>query len=254
MWPDGYYFQRTTFYFSKWSKEMEKTFVNSLVEQAKAGRFKAGSENKDALMKAMEDVNKKHDTKVCYDWVKDRVKSLRERYEVFSWVINHPGVVWNQRFRFVTAADDVWKAMRKEKKLSRCYINAYEDLWDELYFLFAPPPEDDPPAAAEQEIDLNVPKIEEEPVVPEGTIVVNPINLPLVVHIPDSSDSSSSILGFIRDYYGTDSDDDSVLPPPGVPRSIAKKEKDGLVSSTSSHSQERTSSTASNATPLKKKG
>ncbi|KAK4421643.1 hypothetical protein Salat_2114900 [Sesamum alatum] len=44
-----------------------------------------------------------------------------------------------------------------------------------------------------------------------------------VIHIiSDTSSSTSSLWRFIDEYYGTNSDADSVLPPPSVPSSIIK--------------------------------
>ncbi|KAK4416764.1 hypothetical protein Salat_2501900 [Sesamum alatum] len=58
MWPDGYYHQQNMFYFRNWTREMGKTFVDSLVEHARSGLFRPKSPNIHAVMSALYDVNK----------------------------------------------------------------------------------------------------------------------------------------------------------------------------------------------------
>ncbi|KAK4438909.1 hypothetical protein Salat_0225500 [Sesamum alatum] len=87
------------------------------------------------------------------------------------------------------------------------------------------------------------------PVPPDGADDVHE-----VIHIvSDTSSSTSSLARFIDAYYGTDSDADSVLPPPGVPSSIVKGKTPTPDKSPSNSSPGQVSSSASNATPVKKK-
>ncbi|KAK4438395.1 hypothetical protein Salat_0173800 [Sesamum alatum] len=83
MWPDGYYYQEQMYYCSRWTKDMEKSFVESLVIHARTGFFRPERPNIHAVMSALYDVNKKHKTKVTYEWAQTRVAALWERYELF---------------------------------------------------------------------------------------------------------------------------------------------------------------------------
>ncbi|KAK4434437.1 hypothetical protein Salat_0606500 [Sesamum alatum] len=71
-------------------------------------------------------------------------------------------------------------------------------------------------------------------------------------NVYDSSNSSSSMWRWMEEFYDIDSDGDSVLPPPGVPRAIGNKTLAIAGSLPSSKSSGATSSTTSNATPIKK--
>ncbi|KAK4434657.1 hypothetical protein Salat_0628500 [Sesamum alatum] len=76
-----------------------------------------------------------------------------------------------------------------------------------------------------------------------------------VVTLSDSSDSfdlAGSMWRVLDEYYASESDPDSVLPPPGVPRMTLKMGNVALVSPPSQKSAEASSSTASSLTPLKK--
>ncbi|KAK4428757.1 hypothetical protein Salat_1175600 [Sesamum alatum] len=201
MWPDGYWYQCQFFYNSRWTREMEKTFVDALIEHARMGQFRVGCENRHAINCALRDVNKTHDTKVTYPLACSRVTKLHERLTVFMWVINRPNVVWNQNLRFVTAVDSVWREICREKKLARYYVNAYEDLLEELCMLFGvpveneeappvePPAEDAPLVAFGADAQPLEGWVDPAPVAIEGAPVIQS-----VVHvISDSSDSSSSL-------------------------------------------------------------
>ncbi|KAK4438812.1 hypothetical protein Salat_0215800 [Sesamum alatum] len=173
------------------------------------GQFRVRRENHHAINCALRDVNKTHDTK-------------------------------NQNLGFVTAVDSVWREFCREKKLARCYVNAYEDLLEELCMLFEAPPAD-PPA---EDAPLVAFGADAQPI--EGWVDPAPVaiegapTIQLVVHVIfDRSDSSSSLWRFIDDYYGSDGDADSVLPPPGVPTSISKKNFTARDKSPNGHSQVR---------------
>ncbi|KAK4417027.1 hypothetical protein Salat_2528200 [Sesamum alatum] len=74
---------------------------------------------------------------------------------------------------------------------------------------------------------LDVPQAEPTPhvqeaepahVAPEGEPVPHDAGAPNpVLYISDSSSSSSSMWKALQEYYGSEGDADSVLPPPGVP-------------------------------------
>ncbi|KAK4412865.1 hypothetical protein Salat_2933700 [Sesamum alatum] len=203
-------------------------------------------------MCALYDVNKHYETKVTYEWAQTRVARLRERYDIFRWVINTEGVIWNHRLGFVTATDEIWRCLCWENKRAKCYINAYDELWDELSRLFDRANYGENDVIDADIFDLNLPPREEGWVdAPPPREIEGPCPQP-VVNLFDSSDSSSSMLKWMEDYYGTDSDVDSVLPPPGVPRSRQPKTPSTELSPPSSKSAGPASSTTSNATPIKK--
>ncbi|KAK4428640.1 hypothetical protein Salat_1163800 [Sesamum alatum] len=236
MWPDGFYYQRQMFYNTKWTREMEKTFVDALIGHAKAGFFRPRRKNIHEVMCALYDVNKKHGSKVTFEWAQTRVARLRERYDIFRWVVNSEGVVFNQRLGFVAANDQVWKRICRE----------------ELSQLFDPANYADNDVIDADKFDLNVPPPE------EGWVDALPCQVKQSVgdstpgNLSDSFDDSSSMWGWMQEFYGSESDADSVLPPPGVPRAIASKTTAIVGSPGSSMSVGGTSSTASNATPIKK--
>ncbi|KAL2238429.1 UNVERIFIED_CONTAM: hypothetical protein Sindi_1034600 [Sesamum indicum] len=89
-----------------------------------------------SIHSAIFDVNKAFRTRLTYAWGYTRVDKLRERFYTFQWVENHPGVTWNHDEKRLRADDAVWQAICREKRLARCYENAYEPKWEELCKLF----------------------------------------------------------------------------------------------------------------------
>ncbi|KAL2243394.1 UNVERIFIED_CONTAM: hypothetical protein Sindi_0457400 [Sesamum indicum] len=143
MWPDGFYYQRYMFYYSKWTKDMERTLVSKLLKHARNGRFHPDKENTFAITDALEAVHKHHDLKIDIRWGKYVVKFLRERYDVFGRLIVCRDVVCNTTLRFITAHDLTWKEFCKESRIGKCYVIAYEDMWDDLCKLFSQPVDSD---------------------------------------------------------------------------------------------------------------
>ncbi|KAK4423653.1 hypothetical protein Salat_1948200 [Sesamum alatum] len=273
MWPNGYYHQENMFYFRNWTREMEKTFVDSLVEHARSGLFRPESPNIHAVMSALYDVNKKYGTKITYEWAQSRVERLRERYHLFRWVINTEGVLWNQRLGPNNARNEVFDAGRFDLNAP-----ARADGWVDL----VPPRVNEAPAAAPaNEAALDDPAggvavVDQAPDDPAGEVLlVEPLNQvgpadspnealhaepvpeaaglpPPVLVISDSSDSSSSMWRRSEEYYASNSSADSVLPVPGVPLGMSKRIKLEHSSPPSQKSGGASSYTASNATPIKK--
>ncbi|KAK4433246.1 hypothetical protein Salat_1086900 [Sesamum alatum] len=267
MWPDGFYYQEQMFYNSRWTKDVEKRSSTRWSHMHKWVFFRPERPNIHAVMCALYDINKKYKTKITYEWVQTRVVSLRERYQLFRWVVNLEG-----NFSYLTIL---------QNRKARCYVNAYEDLWPQLCVLFERPnnPQDDVIQA--DRFDLNVsardvgwveaPQHHEgQAAIPaEGNVVVPAegnagapsegdaaVAADPVVTLSGSSmdsDSAGSMWRALDEYYASESDPDSVLPPPGVPRLTVKRENVPPVSPPSQKSAEATSSTTSSLTPLKKK-
>ncbi|KAK4428597.1 hypothetical protein Salat_1159500 [Sesamum alatum] len=101
---DRYFYQRRLFYSTKWTKAMEATFVNMLVEHKKHGNFNRNGINFHEVMCAIYDVNKEHSTKLM-------MRKLKERYVVFSWILNVSRVLVNKVRRYVLADDAIWEKM-----------------------------------------------------------------------------------------------------------------------------------------------
>ncbi|KAL2230666.1 UNVERIFIED_CONTAM: hypothetical protein Sindi_1661000 [Sesamum indicum] len=116
---------------------MEQTFISKLLKHAKNGRFHPDKENTFTITDALAAVHKRHELKIDIRWGKYVVKFLRERHDVFGRLIARRDVVCNTMLRFVTAHDSTWKEFCKESRIGKCYVNAYEDMWDDLCMLFA---------------------------------------------------------------------------------------------------------------------
>ncbi|KAK4413528.1 hypothetical protein Salat_2765400 [Sesamum alatum] len=186
----------------------------------------------------------------------------------------------------------------QQNKHAKCYCNAYEDLWEQLYILFdrpnnaqddvidvdrfylnvparqegwmvfPPPPVIEAPAdVPANEAALDAPTNEAVPVdpvhevrpseLPNEALHDEPVSTatgipPPVLFIYDSSDSSSSMWKILEEYHASDSSADSILPPPGVPLAMSKRAKIAHPSPPSQKSSGASSSTKSNATPIKK--
>ncbi|KAK4426860.1 hypothetical protein Salat_1454800 [Sesamum alatum] len=240
-------------------------------------------------MCSLYDVNKRNGTKITYEWAQSRVQRLQERYHLFRWVVNTEGVIWNQRLGFVTEPDQVWRSLCR--CYYNAYEDLWEELCI-LFDRPNNRGDEDPdglrvdlnlPAAPEGWVAVGdaadgppmlevAPNVEPdaadtkavpmEPVNKAGpsepvneaphnaTPPTNPVPHPQVLIVSDSS--SSSMWRALEEYYGSDSDANSVLPPPGVPQSFYKRAKVAHPSPPSERSAGASSSTASNATPLKK--
>ncbi|KAL2246107.1 UNVERIFIED_CONTAM: hypothetical protein Sindi_2878900 [Sesamum indicum] len=122
---------------------MERTFVTKLLNHAKKGRFHPDHENTFAITNALEAVHKCHGIKIDLGWGKYVIKFLCKRHNVFGKLIARQDVICNTRLLFVTALDSTWKEFCKESYIDKCYVNAYEDMWDDLCNMFAQPVDSD---------------------------------------------------------------------------------------------------------------
>ncbi|KAK4423094.1 hypothetical protein Salat_1892000 [Sesamum alatum] len=282
MWPNGVYFQSQIFYCSRWTREMEQTFIDSLVEHSRSGLFHPDRLSIHAVMCSLYDVNKTYGTKVVYEWAQTRAERLRERYHLFHWVVNTEGIIWNARLGLVTGPDPVWQSLCQNEVIDANRFDLNVAAPQEGWVLRPPPrhieagdnapnaedvPVVVPDEAGAAEVAPHGPNNESVPdglhaaqapdapqAEPAPDVVVNELapGTPLqVMYQSDSSSESSSMWRHLHEYYGSDSDADSVLSPPGVP--LWKRAKYSHHSPASQKSDRASSSAASNPTPVQKK-
>ncbi|KAK4438826.1 hypothetical protein Salat_0217200 [Sesamum alatum] len=232
---------------------MEKTFVDSLVEQNEEGNFHKYGTNCHVIMCALYDVNKVHRDVIGYSFGKRKLQDLKEQHGVFSWIMNFEGVNCNHERRYVIAADEVWETIIKERVIAKCYVNAYEDQYAKFCVLFGP-----------DHLDTELGKVDNDV---ESFAVVScylaeltqdgiTTRVPHTVNFPaDGSVDSTSLWRFLEHYYPSDEDEaDSILSLPGVPRGPPTATNDIPISPIASYvSVEHPSSSASNDFPYPSK-
>ncbi|KAK4433381.1 hypothetical protein Salat_1100400 [Sesamum alatum] len=225
-----------------WSKEVIPSLLNRLnqfelglkrakerVEQERArGRRSMEKTFVDALLQQAQRGN-------FTVGMENRTAQLQQRHEFFNWLVTRPDVICNRTLRFVTAPDTVWR---------------------EIVRLFALPAQGDNAPENATAVDAGNQVVPEVPAAVDGDVDVSPNvgnDVIEIVNIPSNSfRSSDSLWKFIDAYYASDSDADSVLPPPGVPFYVTRKKFATPEKSPTSGSPGLASSSASNATPIKK--
>ncbi|KAK4424332.1 hypothetical protein Salat_1626600 [Sesamum alatum] len=219
-------------------KIWKKTFVDSLVEHAWSGLFRPGRPNVHAVMCSLYDVNKRPNNEGDEDpdglEVDLNLPAAPEGWVAVGdgWVATPPPHA-NEAAR-VEPANEVGVGAAAER----------------------PPMLEVAPDAADSEAVPMEQVNEAGPTEPvneaphNATHPTNAVPYPQVLIVSDSS--SFSMWRALEEYYGNDTDADFVLPPPGVPQSLYKRAKVAHPSPPSERSAGASSSTASNATPLKK--
>ncbi|KAK4434991.1 hypothetical protein Salat_0662100 [Sesamum alatum] len=194
-------------------------FVDSLTGHARLGMFRPDRPNIHAVMCALYDVNKKYGTRSPTSGLKQ-----------------------------------MWRSY--QNKRARCYVNAAEELCEELCILFNRDNEERNDVIDSDHFDLNVPAPVEgwvDPPPPRANEDAPITATPILNNANSSgSSSSSSFWAALDAYYGSHSDADSVLPVPGIPSSRLKTGPTASTSPKSPKSVGVASSSASNAIPIKK--
>ncbi|GER39741.1 fatty acid metabolism regulator protein [Striga asiatica] len=134
--PKGAMGQSKVFYTKKWTKSVDNTFIQYLVEQKREGNFDSRQQNFHAIFCALTDLNSAMGTNFTYSDAIDRVKKLRKRYNVFHWMIHLSGVVYNPFNHSVSTSQDLWEYIVREKKLAMAYMREGESAYDGLKALF----------------------------------------------------------------------------------------------------------------------
>ncbi|KAK4415431.1 hypothetical protein Salat_2650500 [Sesamum alatum] len=148
VFQDEYFHQRRLFYSTKWSKDMEATFVDSLVQHKKHGNFNRNGINFHAVICPIYDVNQEHSTKHSYTTGDNKLRKLKERYAVFSWILNVSCVFMNKVARYVLADDAFWEMIIEVNN------NLFEYLYESHCFLFdSDNPDEQTLVIEEEEVD-----------------------------------------------------------------------------------------------------
>ncbi|KAK4419795.1 hypothetical protein Salat_2392400 [Sesamum alatum] len=190
VFQDGYFYQARLFYSTKWTRPMEATFVDALVEHKKQDHFKPNGINFHAVMCAIYDVNRDHATKHSVG-------------------------------RYVLADDATWEKMIKERVLCKCYVNAYEDFYESLCILFGPDTPDQPNLMyEEEEVDSVMAFYPPFGWVDEIPYAVGQsIMLPHINQLQNTSVDTASLWRFLEEYYPSDDEEEvnSMLALPAAP-------------------------------------
>ncbi|KAK4438285.1 hypothetical protein Salat_0162700 [Sesamum alatum] len=255
------------FYNSRWTRDMEQTFVDSLVEHARSGLFHPDRPTIHAVMCSLYDVSKKQNDVIDADCFNLNVAAPQE-----GWVLlppprdiqpavgaPNPAVVpvvvpdeagATEPARDGPNTEPVPDAMHVAQAFDTSQVEPAPDapntelapdamhVAQALDALLAEPPHHAPQAVIAHVAPQAKP-------IPDDACPPKP-----VLYINDSSSESSSMRRALHEYNGSGNDVDSVLPPPGVP--LWKRAKVAHHSPASQKSARASSSTASNATPLKK--
>ncbi|KAK4417479.1 hypothetical protein Salat_2573600 [Sesamum alatum] len=224
VYPDGYYFQERLFYSSQWSKAMEWTLVDALVDHKNNGHFLRDGVNSHAVLCSICDVNKQHGTQHTYDFAQNKVKKLKKRHALFSWLIDLSAVTCNKVDRYVVATDAIWERIIKERVLAKCYVNAYEDFFDHLCMLFDGRTAEEAHVYSEGEVDsiasfsLWSGWVDDVPPLPMENLVEANVN-----ELEDGPADSTSLWRFLEEYYASDDDEvESILALPGIPHTMKR--------------------------------
>ncbi|KAI3454697.1 hypothetical protein Pfo_011360, partial [Paulownia fortunei] len=121
--------QDRVFYSGEWTKEVDKKFIQELVQQTSLGHFKVGGQNTHVILSAMGVANQQFQTNFDYVYCVARMKKLYKHYRVFNWIRNLSGVNYNPLTHLVQCHQDLWECIYREKKLAMTYI-----LKDEIEF------------------------------------------------------------------------------------------------------------------------
>ncbi|KAK4424953.1 hypothetical protein Salat_1688900 [Sesamum alatum] len=211
IFQDGYFYQRRLFYSTKWTHEMEATFVGALVEHKKHGNFKRNCITFHAVMSAIYDVNKEHSSRHSYTTGENKLQKLKERYLVFSSIITVPGVVVNKVGRYVIAGDAIWEKLTQERVLAKCYVNAYDDFYEGLCMLYGPNNADDEPTVFHEEEEVDSVASFYPPLgwVDDSPRAFDPnIMLANIYQLDTTSVNSTSLWRFLEEYYASDDEDE----------------------------------------------
>ncbi|KAK4433323.1 hypothetical protein Salat_1094600 [Sesamum alatum] len=221
VFQDGYFYQARLFYSTKWTRPMEATFVDALVEHKKQGHFKPNGINFHAVMCAIYDVNRDHATKHSYATSENKLQRLKERYSIFLNILKIEGVLVNSVGRYVLADDATSKKMIKERVLCKCYVNAYEDFYESLCILFGPDTPDQPNLMyEEEEVDSVMAFYPPFGWVDEIPYAVGQsIMLPHINQLQNTSVDTASLWRFLEEYYPSDDEEEvnSILALPAAP-------------------------------------
>ncbi|KAK4422022.1 hypothetical protein Salat_2152900 [Sesamum alatum] len=108
---------------------MERCFIRELVRKVEFGCIENGEPTVVAIEGAVSAVNVIFGTRLCINVGRSQLNHLRERYDIFNWLINRPGVRWIPRPKLVLVNEPLWDAIERDTKPA----------WEELKIIFGKP-------------------------------------------------------------------------------------------------------------------
>ncbi|KAK4425203.1 hypothetical protein Salat_1714200 [Sesamum alatum] len=159
---------------------MERCFILELVRKVESGSYNDGQPFDDAIHSAVAFVTVVFGMNLTFNIGLARLNYMKERHEMFSWLINRPSVRWITRPNIVLVNESLWDDIGREKPSALAYWFDTEPAWEELKIIFDVPenelyhPSDDEVYPQnknlQEEIEVRMPSEENENSEGESTV------------------------------------------------------------------------------------
>ena len=97
----------------KWTKSMERCFIDLMIEQVNRGTRVGRTFNVQDWAHMTKAFNAKLGLHCDMHFLEDRFFCLLKQHDDISNLLNHGGFVWDETLRMVMAENDVWEAYIK---------------------------------------------------------------------------------------------------------------------------------------------
>ncbi|KAG8363754.1 hypothetical protein BUALT_Bualt19G0055100 [Buddleja alternifolia] len=120
----------------EWHVEVDKMFIQVLVDQSKSGNFRLGQSNAYAIHIAMSIINSHFLTNFTFVECKRKLEKLQHRQNVFFWVVNFSGVRYNPKTNEIDVYRVIWVELEKKDPLALAYVTKGDPAWRDLCDIF----------------------------------------------------------------------------------------------------------------------
>ncbi|KAL2248270.1 UNVERIFIED_CONTAM: hypothetical protein Sindi_2679300 [Sesamum indicum] len=130
--------QSKYFYTKTWTKEIDDTFCHYLYYHTLMGRNHSDRMTPDygSLGTAAQAIRDLTGRSWSLDFFRDKFNLLRLRHEMFTKVLQEPGITWNRQSNRMTGGMAQWRRLIWECSFAKTYFYFGEPKWEKLEIIF----------------------------------------------------------------------------------------------------------------------
>lgn len=106
----------------QWNEDIAEFFIQHTTREALKGKYKHGGAITDYLLGVQFEVNRRFGVFFSFRHFKKKLAELENNYTIFTWIINQPAVVFDEKYKKVYASDEQWDQFSKVN-LHSCFLS-----------------------------------------------------------------------------------------------------------------------------------
>lgn len=101
----------------QWTEEIADFFIQHTTREALKGDYKHGRKLTEFLFIVQLNIHQHFRLFFSFRHFKKKLAMLENKYTIFTWIINQPAVIYDEKYKRVYASEEQWHQFKKVQNL-----------------------------------------------------------------------------------------------------------------------------------------